>query len=186
LVLLALLPVGSDGLSSPLPPLPTTYDVSMEPAAWLILYSPRMPATPSRRAIGSWYFDFPVGPEAAGAASVHYVTTWPNRAIANANLQAEFAIEEHDNPTYQFKLKADNNCDGPPANFSLFIQQQGDTLTAAEPYKRWWSAEIAQLKAGAGSMTVPLNEGGIVCAFWWCGSLCPANRIRAGRARRTM
>ena len=62
-------------------------------------------------------------------------------------------------PTYQFRLKADNNCD-PPANFSLFIQQQGDTLTAAEPYKRWWSVEMAQLKAGAGSMTVPLNEGG--------------------------
>lgn len=123
LVLLALPLVGRDGLSSPLPPLPTTYDVSMEPAAWLILYSPGMPANPSRAATGSWYFDFPVGPEAAGVASVHYVTTRPNGAIANAtNLRIEFAIDEHGSPTYQFRLKADNNCD-PPANFSLFIQQ---------------------------------------------------------------
>jgi hypothetical protein len=160
LVLLALPLVGRDGLSSPLPPLPTTYDVSMEPAAWLILYSPGMPANPSRAATGSWYFDFPVGPEAAGVASVHYVTTRTNGAIANAtNLRIEFAIDEHGSPTYQFRLKADNKCD-PPANFSLFIQQQGDTLTAAEPYKRWWSAEMAPLKAGAGSMTVPLNKDG--------------------------
>jgi hypothetical protein len=43
----------------------------MEPVAWLILYSPGMPATTSSGAIGSWYFDFPVGPEVAGAASVH-------------------------------------------------------------------------------------------------------------------
>ena len=74
------------------------------------------------------------------------------------NLRIEFAIDEHGSPTYQFRLEADNNCD-PPANFSLFIQQQGDTLTAAEPYKQWWSAEMAPLKAGAGSMTVPLNKG---------------------------
>jgi hypothetical protein len=118
LVLLTLPLVGRDGLSSPLPPLPTTYDVSMEPAAWLILYSPGMPANPSRAATGSWYFDFPVGPEAAGVASVHYVTTRPNGAIANAtNLRIEFAIDEHGSPTYQFRLKADNNCD-PPANFA--------------------------------------------------------------------
>ena len=91
---------------------------------------------------------------------VNLIGNRSNGAIANAtNLRIEFAIDEHGSPTYQFRLEADNNCD-PPANFSLFIQQQGDTLTAAEPYKRWWSAEMAPLKAGAGSMTVPLNKGG--------------------------
>jgi len=26
------------------------------------------------------------------------------------------------------------------ARVRLFLQQRGDTLTAQEPYKRWWSA----------------------------------------------
>ena len=43
------------------------------------------------------------------------------------------------------------------ARVRLFLQQQGDTLTAQEPYKRWWSVPYAELREGESTLTVAVS-----------------------------
>jgi hypothetical protein len=144
--------------TAPPSPLPSAHGFSLQPSAWSIQYSPSMPSSPSQAA-GGWYFDFPQGPEADGAASVHYVTTPSGGGLASSSwLGAVFEIAETGAAVYQYKLKADNTCDN-PAIVSLFLQQQGDRLTASEPYKRWWSVGGYALKSGSGELTVSLEDG---------------------------
>jgi hypothetical protein len=113
--------------TAPPSPLPSAHGFSLEPSAWSIQYSRSMPSSPSQAA-GGWYFDFPQGPEADGAASVHYVTTPSGGGLASSSwLGAVFEIAETGAAVYQYKLKADNTCDN-PAIVSLFLQQQGVSL----------------------------------------------------------
>src|SRR6478672_9088763 len=39
----------------------------------------------------------------------------------------------------------------------LFLQQQGDTLTAQEPYKRWWSVTYVELHEGEFTLAASLS-----------------------------
>jgi hypothetical protein len=43
------------------------------------------------------------------------------------------------------------------ARVRLFLQHQGDTLTAQEPYKRWWSVPYAELREGESTLTVAVS-----------------------------
>jgi hypothetical protein len=43
------------------------------------------------------------------------------------------------------------------ARVRLFLQQQGDTLTAREPNKRWWSTAYVELKEGDFTLNVPVS-----------------------------
>ena len=39
----------------------------------------------------------------------------------------------------------------------LFLQQRGDTLTAQEPYKRWWSISYVELHEGEFTLTASIS-----------------------------
>ena len=104
-------------------------DSASVPAAsssgWTMAYSPGMPSQMSEND-GNYYFDFP---EVDG---VHYVCTKAPSVSIGQTVTMVFTIEGSGNfvPT-----------DGTAsARVRLFLQEQGDTLTAAEQYKRWWSA----------------------------------------------
>jgi hypothetical protein len=91
---------------------------------WKIAYSPNMPASMSGSE-GNWYFDFP------SQNGVHYVYKLAPAIKVGQTITMRFAITGNTSfvPTEGTAT----------ARVRLFLQQRGDTLTAQEPYKRWWS-----------------------------------------------
>jgi hypothetical protein len=134
IVLLALLLTARNDEGSPAVPAPISY--------WRIAYSPNMPAWMSGTE-GNWYFDFP------NQNGVHYVYTAAPAVRVGQTITMHFAITGKGNfvPTEGTA----------PARVRLFLQQQGDTLTAREPYKRWWSTAYVELKEVDFTLSVPVS-----------------------------
>ena len=59
------------------------------------------------------------------------------------------------------------------ARVRLFLQQRGDTLTAQEPYKRWWSLPHFELREGEFTLTVPLSPDQWTSVFGQGGAEVP-------------
>ncbi len=99
--------------------------------SWTIAYSPSMPPTLSERA-ESYFFDFPTSKD-----GIHYV------------IQRAPAVQLGQTITMVFSLegigKLLTNEGRSPAKVRLFMQRKGDTLTAKEPHKRWWSLARVEL-----------------------------------------
>jgi hypothetical protein len=101
--------------------------------SWKIAYSPNMPASMSGSE-GNWYFDFP------SQNGVHYVYKLAPAMKVGQTITMRYAITGNANfvPTEGTAT----------ARVRLFLQQRGDTLTAQEPYKRWWSLPYVELREG--------------------------------------
>jgi hypothetical protein len=141
--------------------LATPQSVSMQAAAWNILYSRSMPAHP--QAInGGWYFDFP-SCSGSNACSVHYVTM-PVNLSASATVRAVFRIATTGAPVFYYKLQADNMCDY-PAHVRYILQRRGDGLSVKSEFYRWFSSSGFQLEAGSADLTVSLRPEQWVSVF---------------------
>ena len=82
----------------------TSQSVSMEAAAWNILYGPSMPEHPNSLDRGR-YFDFPSCND-TNACSVHYVTV-PVSKAASISVRAIFQIATAGTPVFHYKLQPD-------------------------------------------------------------------------------
>lgn len=138
------------------PTLPPQYQPPAANSGWVFQASPGMPGAPAASGDGFW-FNFPVGPESPGAASVHYVVR-PGVRLGSS-LALAFRIEGSE-PVFQYKLNPDNTCGG-EANVSLYLQRRGDDWSGqgAMASFRWWSRDAAVLKLGDGTLVVPLEVG---------------------------
>ena len=106
---------------------------------WTIAYSPGMPSQMPKKD-GHHYFDFP------NVDGVHYVYKRTPSVNVGQTVTMVFTIEGSGNfvPTEGTAS----------ARVRLFMQEQGDSLTAAEQYKRWWSTNAVELKPGTFRLTV--------------------------------
>ncbi len=109
---------------------------------------------------GNWYFDFP------SRNGVHYVYKLAPAIKVGQIITMRFAITGSANfvPT-----------DGTAttARVRLFLQQQGDTLTSQEPYKRWWSLPYVVLREGEFTLTVSLSPDQWTSVFGQGGAEVP-------------
>jgi hypothetical protein len=152
--------VGFKVYASP-PLLATPQSVSMDAAAWNILYSPSMPAHPGAGERG-WYFDFP-SCSGTNACSVHYVTV-PANLSASTSVRAVFQIATTGAPAFYYKLQPDNTCDY-PAHVRYILQRRGDDLSAKSEFHRWFSLSGFKLGEGSADLTVALRPDQWVSVF---------------------
>ena len=128
--------------------------VPMDAHAWVILYSPGMPAHPSPQETGGWFFDFPSAP-----GSVHYVTAAVDMT-ASKSVSARIAVTTSGTPTFEYALDANNTCII-PAHVRFLLQEKGDDLTGAggKQYYRWWSINAAyELASGSTTLTAQISD----------------------------
>lgn len=114
-------------------------------SAWTIGYSPGMPTSMKREADGTFSFVFP--PQ----DGIHYVYKIAPALKQGQKVSMAFRIDGNGTivPT-----------EGPPpARVRLFIQEKGDTMTAADEFKRWWSTTSIELKAGAFILSAEIVPG---------------------------
>jgi hypothetical protein len=125
---------------------------------WKIAYSPNMPSSMSGTE-RNWYFDFP------SRNGVHYVHKVAPAIRVGQTLTMHFAITGNTNfvPTEGTAT----------ARVRLFLQQQGDTLTAQEPYKRWWSVAYVELREGEFTLTASLSPDHWISVFGQGGAEVP-------------
>jgi hypothetical protein len=125
---------------------------------WKIAHSPNMPASISGTE-GNGYFDFPT------RNGVHYVYKPAPAVKVGQIIKMHFAITGNANfvPTEGTAT----------ARVRLFLQQQGDTLTAQEPYKRWWSVPYAELREGEYTLTVAVSPDQWTSVFGQGGAEVP-------------
>ena len=125
---------------------------------WKIAYSPNMPAWMSGTE-GNWYFDFP------SRDGVHYVYKLAPAIKVGQTVTMHFAITGNANfvPTEGTAT----------ARVRLFLQQRGDTLTAQEPFKRWWSLPYVELREGEFRLTVSLSPAQWTSVFGQGGAEVP-------------
>jgi hypothetical protein len=148
---LALLLAACDDEGSPAAPAASV-------SSWKIAYSPNMPASMSGGE-GNWYFDFP------SQNGVHYVYKLAPPIKVGQTITMHFAITGNGNfvPTEGTAT----------ARVRLFLQQSGDTLTAQEPYKRWWSLPYVELSDGEFTLSVPLSPDQWTSVFGQSGAEVP-------------
>jgi len=108
---------------------------------------------------GNWYFDFP------SRNGVHYVYK-----LAPA-LSVGQTITMHFNIAGNAKFVPTEGT--ATARVRLFLQQQGDTLTAQEPYKRWWSVAYVELREGEFTLTASLSPDHWISVFGQGGAEVP-------------
>ena len=128
--------------------------VPMDAQAWAILYSPGMPAHPSPREMGGWFFDFPSAP-----GSVHYVTAAGNMTAAKS-VSANIEVTTTGTPTFEYALDANNTCIN-PAYVRFLLQEKGDDLSGVggKQYYRWWSINAAyELAPGSTTLTAQISD----------------------------
>jgi hypothetical protein len=157
IAVLALLLTACNDEGSPAVPAPSV-------SYWKIAYSPNMPAWMSGTE-GNWYFDFP------DQNGVHYVYKVAPAIRVGQTITMHFAITGNGNfvPTEGTAT----------ARVRLFLQQQGDTLTAQEPYKRWWSVTYVELHEGEFTLTVPLSPESWSSVFGQRGDEVPSEFANA-------
>jgi len=126
---------------------------------WKIAYSPNMPASmPGTE--GDWYFEFP------SQNGVHYVYKAAPTVRVGQTITMHFAISGKGNfvPTEGTTT----------ARVRLFLQQRVDTLTAQEPYKRWWSVTYVELHEGEFTLTASLSPDQWTSVFGQRGTEVPS------------
>ena len=163
IVLLALLLTARNDEGSPAVPAPISH--------WKIVYSPNMPAWMSGTE-GNWYFDFP------NQNGVHYVYKVAPAIRVGQTITMHFAITGKGNfvPTEGTAT----------ARVRLFLQQRGDTLTAQEPYKRWWSVTYVELHEGEFTLTASLSPDEFKLSWHKTSSMATSSRIGAHFVRASM
>ena len=138
IVLAALISIGSIKYSGPL-------NMPTNPAAtsgWSIRYSPGMPPSMSQNADGTYYVDLPY------QKGLHYIVQGAQGDPTGKTITIKFEL------VGTGKLLAADPKDSCPCNVSIFLQQQGDSLTAADEFKRWWAAKIPLNPQGEASVVV--------------------------------
>jgi hypothetical protein len=108
-------------------------NMTTSPAAtsgWSILYSPGMPPSLSQNADGSYYVDLP------HQDGLHYVVQGAQGNPTGKTITIRFEL------VGTAELLASDPGETCPCSVSLYLQQQGDTLRAADEFKRWWSHKI--------------------------------------------
>jgi hypothetical protein len=116
IVLAALISIGSIKYSAPL-------NMPTNPAAtsgWSIRYSPGMPPSMSQSADGTYYVDLPY------QKRLHYVVQGAQGDPTGKTITIKFEL------VGTGELLAADPKDSCPCNVSIFLQQQGDSLTAAD------------------------------------------------------
>jgi len=151
--------VGCNEGSSPKPPAPILS------SPWQISYSPNMPSQMGTLGDGTYYFTFP------RQDGVHYVTRVAvNSILVGQTITLSFSIEG-DGTLVPSPSGSDPGT--PPARVRLFLEQAGDTLTAGEEFKRWWSTDSVELKTGDFDLTVPVQPNKWSSVFGKTGDLTP-------------
>ena len=120
-------------------------NVTTNPAAtsrWSILYSPGMPPSLSQNADGSYYVDLP------HQDGLHYVVQGAQGNPTGKTITIKFEL------VGTAELLASDPGETCPCSVSLYLQQQGDTLRAADEFKRWWSHKIPLNVQGEASVVV--------------------------------
>jgi hypothetical protein len=138
IVLAALISIGSIKYSAPL-------NMPTNPAAtsgWSIRYSPGMPPSMSQNADGTYYVDLPY------QDGLHYVVQGAQNNPTGKTITIKFEL------VGAAELLASDPGDVCPCFVSLYLQQQGDTLSAADEFKRWWSHKIPLNPQGEASVVV--------------------------------
>jgi len=125
---------------------------------WKIAYSPNMPAQMFGTE-GNWYFDFP------NQNGVHYVYKAAPTVRVGQTITMHFAITGKGDFVPTEGTAA--------ARVRLFLQQRGDTLTAQEPYKRWWSVTYVELHEGEFTLTASLSPDQWTSVFGQRGAQVP-------------
>jgi hypothetical protein len=111
---------------------------------WKIAYSPNMPTSMSGTK-GNWYFDFP------SRNGVHYVYKPAPPIKVGQSITMHFAITGVDTAHF-IRRKAPQ-----PHGCGCSCNSVGDTLTAQEPYKRWWSVPYIELREGESTLSVAVS-----------------------------
>jgi hypothetical protein len=135
-------------------------------SAWVFQYSPNMPASPTSDGQDGVYFDFP------SIDGVHYLVRRPNGPLAGS-MSSRFEVVTTGNPQFVSSDPRALACATPPASVSLYIQRQGDQLTAQYPFHRWFSVERWVIKPGTDVFSVPLAPDNWLSVFGVRGSAPP-------------
>jgi hypothetical protein len=118
---------------------------SMRAGDWTFRYSPGMPAHPVQTKHG-WAFHFPRAP-----GQVDMITT-PVAGVHGTSIALSGRIVHE--AVYNYRQEASNVCVTPSATARLYIE----VAVTNNDYDRWWSNPVhVDLRAGAFSVTVPLN-----------------------------
>jgi hypothetical protein len=128
--------------------------------SWSIAFSPAMPPALSGQP-GAYFFDFPKSTD-----GIHYV------------IQQAPALQLGQTITMVFSLQGTGtllaNEGRSPAKVRLFVQRQGDTSTAEEPYKRWWSlAHVVLVSPGTFKLSAKIEPSAWSSVFGAVGSAAP-------------
>ena len=154
ILVLGLALVGCEDSSAP--PVPAVAGPS-----WKIAYSPSMPPALSGQA-GRHFFDFP-----ASGGSINYVIERAPAVKLGQTITMVFSLEGTG------RLVATEGSS--PAKVRLFMQRKGDTLTAKEPYKRWWSIASFDLASpGEFMLSAKITPSDWSSVFGAVGSAVPA------------
>jgi hypothetical protein len=111
-------------------------------SGWSILYSPGMPLSLSQNADGSYYVDLP------HQDGLHYVVQGAQGNLTGKTITIKFEL------VGVGELLASDPGETCPCSVSVYLQQQGDTLRAADEFKRWWSRKIPLNAQGEASVVV--------------------------------
>lgn len=161
-ILLALLLSGcSSGQSSP-PPVQHPAQVSMNPAAWSLLYG--LGANISAAPGGGFQFSFPATSAACpdpteatttNCPSVHYVETASPLLKAGQTITMSGSIQASSDAVFNYTIDADNPTTpgGHPAACRIFFEQAGDQALN-QPYYRWWASDPADVVLGNGVFSI--------------------------------
>jgi len=132
--------------------------------SWTIAYSPSMPPAMSEHA-GDYFFDFPTSKD-----GIDYVIKRAPTVQLRQTLTMEFLLEGTG------RLLATEGASS--AKVRLFMQRKGDTLTAKEPYKRWWSRASVELTSpGKFLLTTTIAPEDWTSVFGVVGKDAPAHFI---------
>ena len=137
-VLAALISIASIKYSGPVG-MPTN---SAATSGWSIRYSPGMPPSMSQNADGTYYVDLPY------QDGLHYVVQGAQSDPTGKTITIKFEL------VGAGELLASDPGETCPCSVSLYLQQQGDTLTAADEFKRWFSRKIPLNPQGEASVVV--------------------------------
>lgn len=129
--------------------------------SWTIAYSPSMPATLFKEGDG-YYFDFPTSTD-----GIDYVIERAPPAQLWQVVTMVFLLQGTGT-----LLPTEGRS---PAKVRLFMQRKDDTLTADEPFKRWWSIAYVELKSpGEFTLSANIDPSKWSSVFGAVGSSVPA------------
>ena len=111
-------------------------------SGWSIRYSPGMPSLMSKNDDGTYHVDLPY------QDGLHYVVQGAHESPTGKTITIKFEL------VGTGELLASDPGETCPCSVSLYLQQQGDTLSAADEFKRWWSHKIPLNAQGEASVVV--------------------------------